>query len=92
MTDIKPTKEEIDLIKYSVDLLIHEQLSEEHALLDLIYERQQNKKNITITVEPNTELLIGPNDDVSKYGHHIIVKNNKETKYLINTHKIIYIK
>ena len=92
MTKIKPTTEEIDLLKYSVDLLIHEQLGEEHALLDLIYERQQYKKNITITVEPNTKLLIEPNDDVTKYGHNLVVKNNNETKYLINTNKIIYTK
>lgn len=93
MTDIKPTTEEIDLLKYSVDLLINEQLGEEHALLDLIYERQQAKRNITIIVEPNTELLIGPNEDVSKYGHYLLVfQNNSEKKYLINTDKIIYIK
>ena len=76
----------------AIDILIQEQLHEEHALLDLIYERQQNQRNISITVTPNTELIIGPGDEVSRYGHYLQVKNNNDLKYLINTGNIIYIK
>ena len=80
-------------LESTVELLIHEQLSEDHALLDLLFERQQNGRNLTLTVEPNTELLIGPNDNTLKHGHYLIVQqDNGETKYLINTNKIIYIK
>lgn len=92
MSKEAPTKK-INVIEYAIDLLINEQLNEEHALLDLIFKRQQENRNITIIVTPNTELLIGPHDTVSKYGHYIQVStDNKETKYLINTHNIIYVK
>jgi len=79
-------------LRESIDILIHEQINEEHALLDLIFERQNENRNMTITVTPNTELLISPTDDVIRYGHYIIIKEDTETKYLINTNNIIYIK